>query len=77
MIRNLPEDVRKALALRAGIGHRSLARQAMVEQRHRPNQQAGQERRETVAAIRRDRAASGAVALPEALEYLIREDRQR
>ena len=76
-IRNLPEDVRCALELRARRSHRSLAQQALVELRRLPELAAAEGRKAVVAAIRaslQDRAVDEVLTAP---ERLIREDRDR
>jgi len=75
-IRNLPDDVREALSLRAELGHRSLAQQAIVELRQMAEIQAGQQRREVLARIRRE-LEQGRSALQASPEAMIREDRER
>lgn len=86
-IRDLPSDVREALAFRADRDHRSLAQQAVVELRQMPELRAATERLQVLAAIRRDLHESvdddGIDWLGEAgdsalmPEVLIREDRER
>ncbi len=75
-IRNLPEEVREALALRAEIEHRSLAQQAVVELSRMSEVQAGCRRRETIAAIKHDLEN---LTMAELLspEDMVREDRNR
>jgi plasmid stability protein len=75
-IRDLPDDLYQALALRAAREHRSLAQQAIVELRRIPALLAADHRREVLARLR---AADQAPARPLAPspEELVREDRER
>ena len=75
-IRHLPDDVREALALRAELEHRSLAQQAIVELRRMPELLAGDQRRRTLAAIKRDLSTTQATLVTQP-EDLIRDDRGR
>lgn len=76
-IRDLPEDVYEALALRARSENRSLAQQAVVELRRIPDLQARERRKKILAGIR-SRLAAGDIRRVSALpEDLVREDRDR
>ena len=73
-IRDLPADIREALAFRAKRDHRSLAQQAIVELRQMPEIRAANERLDVLAAIKQELSGN---ELPLAPEVLIREDRER
>ena len=74
-IRNLPEDVYEALALRAERASRSLAQQALVELKG-GDSAPSDKRRRVLESIRRD-LAEGAVRLKPSPESLVRADRER
>ena len=75
-IRNLPDDVREALSLRAEIFHRSLAQQAVIELKQMTEIKAGEQRRAVLNKIRHD-LTKGHHKLEPAPEVMIREDRDR
>jgi plasmid stability protein len=75
-IRDLPDDVYQALALRAEREHRSLAQQAIVELRRIPELMAQDRRRRVIAHIAESLPTSGQVLDPSP-ETLVREDRER
>ncbi len=76
-IRDLPDDVYQALALRAEREHRSLAQQAIiVELRRIPELMAQDRRRRVIARIAESLPTSGQ-ALDPSPETLVREDRDR
>ena len=75
-IRNLPDDVYQALALRAEREHRSLAQQAVIDLRRVLRLAGLDRRRQVVEQIREDlqRHAGPLVPTP---EELLRADRER
>jgi plasmid stability protein len=75
-IRDLPEDLYQALALRAAQAHRSLAQQAVAELRRIP-ELTGAERRKAVVERIRATLQQPSVQLSPAPEALVREDRER
>lgn len=75
-IRNMPEDVYRALALRAEQAQRSLAQQALFELKLETSAQAPTRRRHILEAIKRDLPSEPVTILPRP-EELIREDRER
>jgi plasmid stability protein len=75
-IRDLPDDVFQALALRAQQEHRSLAQQAVAELRRIPTLIAGERRRLVIARIR-GTITDPARHLNPSPEELVREDRER
>lgn len=76
-IRNLPEDVHQALALRAEREHRSLAQQAIVELRKIPELEARERRLRTLEKIREELDEGEPFVPKRSPEELIREDRER
>jgi plasmid stability protein len=76
-IRDMPEDVYEALALRARVEHRSLAQQAIVELRRIPELTARERRLEVLKRLKKRLESEPAKRLPIAPEDLIREDRNR
>jgi len=76
-IRDLPQDVYEALALRARSENRSLAQQAVAELRRMPELQAHEQRQRLLDDLRRRLEAGGARSLSAAPEDLVREDRGR
>ena len=75
-IRDLPDDVYQARALRAEREHRSLAQQAIVELRRIPELMAQDRRRRVIARIAESLRTSGQAHDPSP-ETLVREDRDR
>ena len=75
-IRDLPDDVYQALALRAEREHRSLAQQAIVELRRIPELMAQGRRRRVIARIAESLPTSAQVLDPSP-EDLVRDDRDR
>jgi len=75
-IRNLPDDVYQALAVRAERAQRSLAQQALVELRAATADQAGSRRRDVLEAIKRSMQTERQKVTP-LPEELIRADRER
>lgn len=75
-IRDLPDDVYRALSYRAQQEHRSLAQQAIVELRRIPELTAGERRKRVLARIRATSQKPGAALTPSP-ETLVREDRER
>lgn len=76
-IRDLPDDVYEALALRARCDNRSLAQQTVAELRRMPELQAGEHRRRLLAEVRRRLQAGEGRPLPDLPEDLVRQDRDR
>lgn len=76
-IRDLPEDVYEALALRAEAEHRSLAQQAIVELRRIPELTARKRRLEILDELEKRIGKGPSERLSPAAEDLIREDRER
>ena len=75
-IRNLPEDLYRALALRARRAQRSLAQQALVELRGNEAENPQSRRRQILATIKHSLVAHTGPVIPPP-EELIREDRAR
>jgi plasmid stability protein len=75
-IRNLPDDVYQALALRAKREHRSLAQQAVIELRQILRLAADEHRRQVVERIRRELQGPADAPTPTP-EELVRADRDR
>jgi hypothetical protein len=75
-IRNLPDDVYQALAMRAGRAKRSLAQQALVELRGEESRSPGKRRREVLESIKKG-LQKRPPRLQPAPESLIRSDRER
>jgi len=75
-IRNLPDDIYQALAVRAERAQRSLAQQALVELRAATAKQTGSRRRDVLEAIKRRIECDGEAFTP-LPEELIRVDRER
>lgn len=73
-IRDLPEDVGRALAERARREGRSLAQQAIAELRRLPELAAAGRRRRVLASLRAQGVRKEAAALPDPAD-LVREDR--
>jgi plasmid stability protein len=73
-IRDLPEDVYRALAMRAEREGRSLAQQALHELRKMPELEARERRRGLIDTLRRRRPDPRLARAPDAVA-LIREDR--
>ena len=76
-IREMPEDVYEALALRARLKQRSMAQQAIVELRRIPELLGKQRRLEVLHHLRKRIESGPARPLPVPPADLIREDRQR
>jgi antitoxin FitA len=76
-IRDMPEDVYEALALRARVEHRSMAQQAIVELRRIPELTARERRLEVLQRLKERFESEPPRKLPFAPEDLIREDRGR
>lgn len=76
-IRDLPDDVYQALALRARRENRSLAQQAVVELRRIPEVEAGERRKRLLGELRARLAAVPDRRLDPLPEELVREDRDR
>lgn len=76
-IRDLPDDVYEALALRARCDNRSLAQQTIAELRRIPEIEAGERRRKILKEVRRRLAAGEGHRLSAPPEDLVREDRER
>ncbi|MBI5446826.1 MAG: hypothetical protein HY900_37130 [Deltaproteobacteria bacterium] len=76
-IRDLPEDVYEALALRARSENRSLAQQAIVELRRIPELQASEHRKRLLAEIRQRLSAGETRRVSVLPEDLVRQDRER
>jgi len=75
-IRNLPDDIYQALAVRAERAQRSLAQQALVELRAATAMQTQSRRRDVLEAIKRSMQGDREMITP-APEELIRDDRER
>jgi len=75
-IRNLPDDVYEALALRAERANRSLAQQALVELRGDAKADPASRRRAVLDLIRRE-LGNGSKRLRPSPESLVRADRER
>lgn len=73
-IRELPQDVGRALAERARSEGRSLAQQAIAELRRLPELAAADRRRRVLAALREQGVRPEASTMPDPVE-LVREDR--
>ena len=73
-IRDLPDDVYRALADRARRQGRSLAQQALFELRRMAEVEAEERRRATLDALRDRRWPESLKALPDPVD-LVREDR--
>ena len=76
-IRNLPDDVYRALLARAKRENRSLAQQAVVELRRVPEWIQGEARRKVVEELRSELRRRGVRALSVPPAHLVREDRDR
>ena len=73
-IRNLPDEVYEALALRAERAHRSLNQQAIVELARIPELEARRRRLDTLRRLRDELGSGTPLRDP---ETLVREDRER
>jgi plasmid stability protein len=73
-IRDLPDDVYRALAERARRQGRSLAQQALFELRRLAGVEAEEQRRATLAALRDRKWPESLTDLPDPVD-LVREDR--
>ena len=75
-IRDLPEDIYKALSFRAAIEHRSLTQQALADLTQVVKSKQADARKQLLASIRQELSnkAPAEKLLP---EILIREDRSR
>ncbi|HEX6901815.1 MAG TPA: Arc family DNA-binding protein [Thermoanaerobaculia bacterium] len=76
-IRDMPEEVYEALALRARTEHRSMAQQAIVELRRIPELVARERRLEVLRRVKARIEAEPPRKLPVSPAELIREDRNR
>lgn len=76
-IRNLPDDIYQAIALRAERAHRSLAQQAVIELRSVIDGDREGRRRQILLRIRQSLAEDGVAGALPAPEAMIREDRER
>jgi antitoxin FitA len=76
-IRDMPEDVYEALALRARLKQRSMAQQAIVELRRIPELLGKQRRLEMLQHLKQRIESNPPRQLPMPPEDLIREDRER
>jgi len=75
-IRNLPDDIYQALAVRAERAQRSLAQQALVELRAATATQTRSRRRDVLEAIKHSMQCEREAITP-LPEELIRDDRER
>ena len=76
-IRDVPDDVYEALALRARCENRSLAQQTVAELRRMPELQAAEGRKKLLSEIRKRLTVGEGRPLSVLPEDVVREDRER